>query len=469
MRLLTLFIVATLSTRAQQSAVTVDRYPEIRVLIHEAETAAVNIRFLDDRSNPHTWAASLYARAGYLDDAARVFDKQTSSLPPASQPPFALWCARVVYGDLPGAEKLLNANTDPEHRTAAMTALGHLLWRMGEPEKARIRLEAARQFAPKITNVQHRQRLLSSIDQELAYLAEAPPEQLSATPKPQKRIAAQDSPFPSFPITTDGFRDLDLKEVARRATANGEFMKKLYGRMEVGDREGLLRIAESAATPFQMALGMASIEHILIQAGHPEMTVQYVEKMPVIDADCLLAKAEALSAAGASWLRVGDSGRAHTQFEAAIKLVESVPDLPLGKVLVILSIGSAQAKGGLVATAGASFRIAKELALALPVRPLAAKLPSKTPAVVHYRDEAYGKILLATIRAHDVSGANDAARLWREVDNRAGPEIVEAWLDAGRTDDAVAAAREIEDVPQRVKTLLVLARDLLNNAGAPNI
>jgi hypothetical protein len=143
--------------------------------------------------------------------------------------------------------------------------------------------------------------------------------------------------------------------------------------------------------------------------------------------------------------------------------------MPLGKVLVMLSIGSAQAKGGLVASAGTSFRLAKELAQDLPVRPVTADPSAKaTPVATHYRDEAYSKILLAAIRAHDLGAANEAARLWRLVDKKAGPAIVKAWLDAGRTDDAVVSAREIEDVSQRVKALLVLAQELLDRAGAPN-
>jgi tetratricopeptide (TPR) repeat protein len=467
MRLFTLLIAVVVPLRSQGDAVRADRYPEIRVLLREAEAAATKIAFLDDRSNPHSWAASLYARAGYLEDATRAFGKSSE---PASEPPYSLWRARVLYGDLIGAEKTLESIADPEHKAAAITSLADLLWRMGEPTKARIRFEAARQIAPKIANLEHRKRILTSIEQGLTYLSEEPPNRLSPTPSPQKKFDAQDSPIPLFPITTDGFRDLDAKEVAKRASANGEFMKNLYGRMETGDREGLLRIADSAATPFQKALGMASIEHVFIQARQPEGAEQYAEKIPTSDSDCLLAKAEALSAAGAAWLRAGDTRRAHTNFENAIELVKSVPDLPLGKLLVMLSIGSAQAKGGLVASAGTSFRLAKELAQDLPVRPVPAKLPAKTtPQATHYRDETYSKILLAAIRAHDLGAANEAARLWRLVDNKAGPEIVEAWLDAARTEDAVASAREIEDVPQRVKALLVLARELLDRAGAPNI
>ena len=437
-----------------------DLYPEIRALIREAETSAVNIPFLDDRSNPTTWAASLYARAGYLDDAARAFGK-------LSVPPYVLWRARVLYGDLAGAEKSLESIADPEDQAGAMTSLADLLWRMGEPTKARIRLEAARQIAPKITNPEHRKRMLTSIEQGLKYLTDEPPNRLSTTPSPQKRFDVQDSQLPLFPITTEGFRDRDLNELANRANADGEFMKKLYGRMGAGDRPGLLRIAESAATPFQKALGMASIEHIMIQAGQPETADQYAKQMPEIDSDTSLAKAEALSAAGAAWLRAGDASRAHLDFEAAIRLVKSVRDLPLGRILVMVSIATAQTKGGLVASGVTSFQSTKEMVQELPARP---KGPAGKAAFgIHYKDEAFREILLSAIRVRDLRIAREVAEQWKTPDGKADTAIVQAWLDANRLDEAVVFALKIVNPAERVKALLVLAQELLNAAGAPNL
>src|SRR5205807_390247 len=105
------------------------------------------------------------------------------------------------------------------------------------------------------------------------------------------------------------------------------------------------------------------------------------------DSDCRLAKAEALRAAGAAWLRASNDTRAQTDFDAATGLVKSVPDLPLGKMSVILSIATAQARGGIIAGAGTNFRLAKELALELPTRPALSKGPAKkAPATgIHYR------------------------------------------------------------------------------------
>jgi len=318
-------IAVTLLPMVAQEAGQHDRYPEIRALMREAELAAVNIQFLKDRSEPSSWAARLYGRAGYLEDAARALGNKPDSAG------YFLWRARVLYGDLAGAEQSLAAIADPERKAGAMASLADLLWKMGDPTNARSRFEAARELAPKIVNPDHRKRLLATIEQGLMYVSEDPPYRISAMPRPQKRFQLQGSPIPLFPITTDGFRDLDSEQVAHRVSANGEFMTKLYGRMEAHDRDGLFSLAESAGSPFQYTLGMAAIEHILIQAGLPEDAELYANKIPEQDSDCSLAKAEALSAAGAAWLRTGESERAHNDFEAAIRLVKSVTDLPLGK------------------------------------------------------------------------------------------------------------------------------------------
>ena len=94
--------------------------------------------------------------------------------------------------------------------------------------------------------------------------------------------------------------------------------------------------------------------------------------------------------------------------------------------------------------------------------------PAKTPAGVHFRDEAYEKMLPVAAEMHDIGAAQEFANLWRQADSKANPEIVRAWLDADRVDDAISYARGIAEAPQRAKTLLALTQALLNRAGAPN-
>jgi hypothetical protein len=86
---------------------------------------------------------------------------------------------------------------------------------------------------------------------------------------------------------------------------------------------------------------------------------------------------------------------------------------------------------------------------------------------IHYRDEAYAKILPAAIRTHNLGVAHEVAELWRLAAANANFAIVQAWLDAYQTDEALAFARKIADTSDRVSALLSLAQGLLNQAGAP--
>src|SRR5438477_12744346 len=73
-----------------------DRYPGIRSIIIEAETASNGIPILPDRSKPLSTVADLYARAGYLQEAKRALSKAGGSAEQLSY-------ARALYGDVDGA------------------------------------------------------------------------------------------------------------------------------------------------------------------------------------------------------------------------------------------------------------------------------------------------------------------------------------------------------------------------------
>ena len=375
-----------------EAAEVVDRYPEIRAIIREAEKASVNIPFLDDRSQPSLWAARLYAQAGYLDDAARAIGRQPT-------PPQYLLKARVLYGGLIGADQSIQAIKDPEKKAQALVSVADLLWRMDEPGKAKDHFEAAKRIVPQIADPQNRQQVLAVIEQGLEYVTQEPPTHLSTTPTPPRMAKVENSAFPLFPITAEGFEYLTAKETANRANEDSELLTNLYNRMIAGDREGLQRIAETAATPFKKALAIAGIEHILIQAGKPEGAEQYAMQIPAVDPESSLAKAEAFSAAAVAWLRVGDAGRAQTDFDAAINLVQSVRELPLGRVTVMTTIATAQVKGGMTAGSTESLKLAQQLAQPLPLQPAFAHNQTRRTMVKGpYRDDAYKKVLLTAIQ-----------------------------------------------------------------------
>jgi hypothetical protein len=454
---------AALWLRAQ----TPDLYPQVHALVLEAEAVSVNMHILKDNSNPHTWAGDILAHAGYLEDAERAYARSPG---PSADPPYMLWRAWVVYGHLERAAQVLDSATSAEKKSTYFASFADLLWRTGQPQQARERYKAARVVALKIADPVKRKQTLSMIDQGLRFVSDPPPELLTPTPHPRPRLSVQDSPVPLFPITADGFQDVDPNETAARASANAELMTRLYDRAAVGDRAGIESITDGAATPFQKALGIASLEHILIQERQPELAEEYAKKIPETDSSSSLARAEALSAVATAWLRARNGDRARADFDAAKRIVFSVPELPLGRVSVLVSIAAAQLKGEMIEDGDATFRGAIELAQRLPQRPRVPpgvwRLP--TPLGVHYKDEAFEKILRAAIHARDLPIANEATQIWSKTGDNVGSAVVNAWLGEGRPDEAIAAVRRIEDPEWRVSDLLSLARDLLNAAGAPN-
>jgi hypothetical protein len=340
---------------------------------------------------------------------------------------------------------------------------------MGQPKQARLRFEAARQLAAKVVSPERRKQLFASVDQSLQFIAERPPDLISATPHPRPKLNMQESPISLFPITPDGFDNAGDKETADRSGANADFMKELYDRVAARDREGLQRLTEYASTPFQRALGIASIEHILILTSQPELAEQFAKTIPEADSSSFLAKAEALTAAANAWLRVFNDDRARADFDAARHLVQSVPNLLFGKISVLASIATAQFKGHLTGNGTETFRVATTLAQDLPPRPKPQPgIARRTSPGVHYKDEAIQRLLFAAIKVGDMDAANDLAGMLNRSGDNSDSSVVDAWLDADRPEEAIAAARWIADSQSRVRALLNTAQVLLDRAGAPN-
>jgi hypothetical protein len=174
--------------------------------------------------------------------------------------------------------------------------------------------------------------------------------------------------LPPFPITPDGFGTHSSTRGTTQINADSELITELYGRVAARDREGLIRIVDNAATPFQKSLALASVEHLLIQEGKPEIAESYAAGIPESSAECVLAKAEALNSVGAEWLRKGDVERARSDFESALKLAKTPQELPLGQVRVIVEIAEAQGKEtSMSASAEESLNIAEQVAMKLPI------------------------------------------------------------------------------------------------------
>ncbi len=183
----------------------------------------------------------------------------------------------------------------------------------------------------------------------------------------------------------------------------------------------------------------------------------------------LLAKAEALGAAGAAWLREHDTSSALADFNAATKVVKSAHDLPLGEVFVLISIATAQFKGGLIVDGNATFHTAIVLAQDLPQRPKPQPgQPRQTGPGAHYKDEAFKQVSHGRDQPAGYPGRlAKSLGIWNKTGDDVDGAVVGAWLDADRPDEAIAAARKIENPQPRVQALLQVARTLLDRAGAP--
>lgn len=221
----------------------------------------------------------------------------------------------------------------------------------------------------------------------------------------------------------------------------------------------------SAATPFAKTLVIASMEHLFIQDHQPEMADRRAGTIPESNAECVLAKAEAMSAAAAEWLRAGNFDRANTLFAAAASLAQSAGALPIGQINVLSSISEAEAAGGLAATAQDALHVAKQLALQLPVEP---RFIAGAPRARHYRHEAYRHMVAVAISAHDLATARRIANLLSTAGPAGNHDVIRAWLDAGTPNEAIAFARGIQSTSKRAETELDLAQQLLDQAGAPN-
>jgi len=120
-----------------------------------------------------------------------------------------------------------------------------------------------------------------------------PPSPLSAIPNPPNKGETSPSTLPPFPITPEGFGTHTSAGGATQANADSELLTQLYSRIAARDKPGLFQLVNTAATPFQKALALASMEQLLLQRGDPKLADSLAATMPEADPEWALAKAEA--------------------------------------------------------------------------------------------------------------------------------------------------------------------------------
>jgi hypothetical protein len=446
-----------------QTCFAADYYPKIREVILEAEAASADIPVLRDSHALMHKAAALLSRAGYLDDAAQALKRAGGS-------ETELIRARTLYGDTEGARRLAAAQADPERRTDLAESIADMLWRTGNHEKARIVLDDARNSSNAIVNLSHRKTRLQTIEQLSTALSSEPPNLISNEPKPTARPAAA-STVPPFPVTTDGFRKRDPNALSSEARQNAEFMTRLYALAVAGNRDGLLKLTESAASPFQKMLAWANLAHVFIQLAVPVEAEQYARLISEDGADCTLAKAEALVAVGSAWGRRKEPLQAKRCFDDALHLVANVSkELAFGRAVVVARVAEAEAAVGLTSNLSAAFDLALDLARLAPPhpKPINGVYPKGYFEDNQTQDDAYRLIFNTAVKARDLPDARRSAQRWHESSSDlADSGIVTGWVEDGKMDEALAYARDLKDRGERASALLDLSQEWLDSAGAP--
>jgi hypothetical protein len=211
----------------------------MRDLILEAEKAASGVVAFPDKSRPDEWGARLLARSGYIDEAAVLWAKSGGNQ-------IYLIRVRTYYGELETARKEALSVSSPEKRSGLLVQIADVLWKMGQPERARPILDEARKTAEQIADPQSRARRLSGIKDAISSLADEPPVHM---PEKVSHATPAVSSVPPFPVNTDGYRFRDSKTVASDAEDNARYLTRLFELAVAGDRAGLVKLTSAPRAP----------------------------------------------------------------------------------------------------------------------------------------------------------------------------------------------------------------------------
>lgn len=458
--------------RAAANSAAADRYPEARAVLWEAETAVRgrNAPIKPNGEDPRAAIAREYARAGYIEDARKVPGGDHWAV-------FRIVNAQVIYGDLAGARRTAMSQRDAAERTMLLISIAHLTWQMRRKEQAWTLLDEAQTAAATIADPVERQKQIKQIESRRGYFRDDSPVLLTAEPHPiSKPFAAGDSGLPQFPMTPTGFRLRSFMAgqavpkgdlAAGQARADAAYLTELYAFVVARDEAGLRAHTLRAATPFQKALGLASLVHLLMQVKNLALAQEFAGSMPEDQADCSLAKAETLTAVGEAWAKSGELSRARQSFQQAFALLPKVTAGPVayGRCLVAGRLGAAQDESGFAEDAELSYQLGLTSAASLPPLPRRPKYTGPPIADT----EPYRELFKSALAAGNEVAARRIAQTWRARGGVAEERnIADAWYAASGAKNALAYARGIADPWERAAVLVWIAHDLLDDAGAPS-
>lgn len=438
-----------------------DYYPDVRKVLLQAEAESTGIPLLPERNAKLERVADLLSRAGYLDDAARI----AARLPLNSYALVSVGLAQAFQGELETGLRTINkAQLAPEKKSAVLVRLAHMLWRLKRMDEERRVLDLAAAAASR--DPSKRSLQLRMIAQLRENLNEDPPLPLSMEPSPPPKPAI--SPFDPFPISVAGFRDPDPDQATRRQTENAPYLERIYKLVESGDIKGAFDYAQTGSSSFQKTLGLATIQHLAVQAKVYDAAERTVGAMPDDTDDSKLAKAEAFASLAVAYATHDQDALAAKCFTAAREQTAAVSnELSFGRVAVMAEIAGKQAEAGYSASAQETFRDALKLVAFVPQNK--ERLKGIYGAKRRFRNDAFGELMNAQIRSKDLGGAKETAQRWFTMEGTIDKNsITGIWISFGLTDDAIGFAKSLPRVIDRVEAYVSIASDLLNELGAPS-
>jgi tetratricopeptide (TPR) repeat protein len=439
-----------------------DLHPEIRSLIFEALDLAKGTTFDTSRLPPQETAAELLARSGYTSDAEKLLKEYR---PQATSPPYFLWLAWAAYGQSQKVEAYLSSTKDPNNKIDLLNAYANLLWRLGDKQKAKETYLAAQALLPRVTNLKKRINAKNDFTLGLKYVDDDAPSPVSI----QTKGLPGRGPIPSlasrFPISPNALSSKIPIEREANAAFDEKTIQEIYASLRTGNLQALDQIVNSSKSPFQKALALASVQHILNQSNLGDSSEICAQAIPSSDVDSKLAKAEALGSAATILVANGAKNRARALMIAAVDLATSVPDLLMPRVEILAILAMRQASAGFETDARDTYTRAIEMGARLPFAPAL----WNQRKLSKYREDVISKLIFIAVEYNQLALADMVVESNAGTNHVALAELGSTLFHFGEYARALTVLRSIPDPRLRSQELFDVALSWLNLINAPNL
>ncbi len=436
-------------------------HSEVRDIIFEVVDLAKDGRKIPGWGSPQDRAAHLLARAGYVAEAEDIVKRY---LPANEMPPYYLWKAWAVYGQSQRVDSYLASLRNPSDKVGVLNVYANLLWRLGDKQKAKQTYLAAQALLPRVTDPAKRTGARNVLTQGLRFVDDDAPIAISTKTIPLPGRPPTPSLSSRFPITPNSFTLQTPTDREASSAFDEKAINEIYSNLRSGNTEALHRIVAASASPFQKALALASVQHIMNQWNLGDYSEICAQAIPTPGSDSKLAKAEALGSTATIIAASGTKNRARALLINAADLAASVPGLPIPRIQVLSILAMRQASAGFEPDARATFTRANEIASSFPFAPVVWNQRKQSK----YRDDAIGPLIGDAVQFDRLALADQIVSANPDPTYAAVSSLVSALLGVNDYSRALSTARSIPDPAYRAKELLWIAGRWLDDIRAPN-